>query len=305
MNWFRRFLTVLFIVVSLNVKQTQEKGVGALSLGVGLVSLGLDIFNTALSIVDWLNPDSQTQDLDKLRDEILLEIAEMLSHLQTEIINVVQVQNKVQDLNRIKSIITSSNEDLKRYLQATDELDKATQGAQFTSRFETTNVVVAARELSAFLTDVVPQLSRPMTELIVESTNCNMTAIVNFQEFYGNLVKLAITLEYVFTELNDQNLDHVENYWNISLPNIQTAFDTIENECVVKFPTSIAEEVKQDVTLEVLHRNSNERYNWKWNDVYQYEPRDTNAQTWNYYISLNISGKPFLFLTHLNRRLKG
>ena len=53
---------------------------------------------------------------------------------------------------------------------------------------------------------------------------------------------------------------------------LQDAFDEMENLCVAKFEDSVSNEIVEDVSAEDLHKNNKERYNWLWNDVFEYQP---------------------------------
>lgn len=281
---------MLLIVLCFNVKQTKQKSSGgsggsnSLMIGLEAVSFGLEIFNTALNIKELLDeedPQLTTEHLDSLRDEILISISDMLENIETDIILVIKLQHKVSRLTEIKVAMSSSLIDLERYLRSDSE-DRKSHEDEFIKQFQKTTV----QELRTLLTGTVPNLSTPMTSLIVNTTDCNMTSIMEFENFYGKLVSQGITLEYAYAKLKVLNIDYVYEYWNESLILVQKAYDIMENECIARFSESVVKEVKQNIVLGDLHKNSNERYNWKWNDVYQYEPRDTASHAWNYFVSL-------------------
>ena len=253
-----------------------------------MFSLGLSIFNTGLGIVDLVNKEESglTQaDLDTLKEGVLQDIDTLVKKTEYSIILNVMLQNGVRRLENIKNVIQSSIDDLKFYLIAETEVDQTSYRDLFQQRYEEHNVILHIRDLSTMLTDNIPELSQSMISLIWDTTNCNMTSIMNFEIFYGNLVSEAVTLEYAYTRFKNESLDVVEADWNDRLTSIQNAYRSMESECIDRFSASMTEEVKQDVSLEDLHRNSNERYNWRWNDAYQYKPQ-ANAHTWNYFVSL-------------------
>lgn len=291
MNSFKNLRLMLPLVLYLNAVTPKK-----LDVGLKAVTTAIDIAGTAIAVVDFLDEGDSgatTEDLDKLRDDIIQKVSDLIKESETRITLVIDLQQKVERLTTIKTAISSALEDLDRYLEAESADDQTYSKRIFIERFDEHDTILLIRELSSLLTATVPDLSKSMASLILETTNCNMTSIMEFETFYGNLVSQAVTLDYSYTKIKALPLDIVEADWDDRLSDIQNAFDSIERECVHGFSASVTEEVKQSISLEALQRNSNERYNWKWNDVYQYEPRDIYSHTWHYFVSLKDSN--FLF----------
>lgn len=285
-----RVYTLCCLIFCTNIQRSEQVALST------LFSLGLSVFNTALSIVDLVkNEDAGlTQaDLNDLKNDVLQDIEKLVEQTESSIILNVMLQNGVRRLENIKNVIQSSIDDLEYYLKTETEEAQNSYRDLFTTRYEEHDVILHIRDLPTLLTDTIPELSQSMISLIWDATNCNMTTIMNFEIFYGNLVSEAVTLEYAYTRFkNESQMNVVEADWNDRLTTIQTAYQSMESECVDRFSDSITKEIKQDVSLEALYRNSNERYNWRWSDAYQYKPQ-ANAHTWNYFVSL--ADENFLF----------
>ena len=280
----RKLRVVLLFVLCFNAITSKK-----LQIGLEAVTYAIDIAGTAIAVVDFLDESDSgatTEDLERLRDEIVQKVTDLIKESETNIILVIDLQQKVERLTTIKTAIASALEDLERYLEAENENDQNYYENLFKERFEEHDTILLIRELSTLLTATVPDLSKSMTSLILETTNCNMTSIMQFENFYANLVSQGVTLDYAYTKTKVLQLDYVKADWDDRLSDIQNAFDSMESECVNRFSATVAEEVKQNISLEALYKNSNERYNWKWNDDYQYEPRDMHSHTWHYFVSL-------------------
>ena len=287
----RGLKVVLLVAFCFNIQQTNQKGGKGgktLTSGFGVVSFALDIAGTALSIVNFMDeqddPEVTEEDLDRLREEVVQQVSGLITETESNVISVINLQQKVERLTDIKSIISSSLVDLERYLKT--ETDQTNYKDLFIQRFKEHDAILLIRELASLLTDTIPELSESMSSLIIETTNCNMTSLIEFEIFYGNLISQGITLEYANAKMNNLSLDLVEEYWDNKLTNIQNVFDSMESDCVGKFSASATEEVKKEISLEDLHENSNNRYNWKWNDVYQFDPRDSSSHLWNYFVAV-------------------
>ena len=283
-------VVLLLVAFCFNIQQTNQKGGKQLEIGLEYATLALDIAGTALSVINFMDeqddPEVTAEDLDTLRDDVVQQVSGLITETENNVISVIKLQQKVERLTDIKSIIASSLVDLERYLKAETATDQTDHMNLFIQRFEEHDAILVIRELATLLTDTVPELSEPMSSLILETTNCNMTSINEFEKYYASLVSQSLTLEYAHAKMTDLNLDFVEENWDNKLTNIQNAFDSMESDCVEKFSASVTEEVKEEISLGDLHQNSKDRYNWKWNDVYQYDPRDTTSHLWNYFIAL-------------------
>ena len=278
---------VCCLIFCANIPLTEQ---GVLSIGKALFSFGLSVFNTALSLVELLDDEESggvtQEDLDKLKADLLQDIGTMIEETESSILLNVMLQTGVNRLETIRNAIKSSLGDLSDYLKTTTSTDQTTYRDLFVKRFEEHNVIVYIRELPTLLTDSIPELSKSMISLIWDTTNCNMTAVMQIETFYANLVSEAATLEYAHTRFKNYSLVVVEAEWNESLAKIQDAFDTMVNECVDRFLSSMTEEFKQDMPLENLKRQSSERYNWRWNDLFEYEPLSTGSHALVYFVTL-------------------
>ena len=291
-----RGLKILLLLVALcfNIQQTNQKAGKSgtkLATGFGVLTIALDIASTAISVVNFIedqeDPEVTTEALDALRYNVVQQVSGLITETESNIIAVINLQQKVERLMHIKSVIASSILDLKRYLKLKNTTDQTDYMNQFIQNFEETDAILLIRELSTLLTATIPELSESMSSLIIETTNCNMTSIIEFENFYGNLISQSITLEYSHAKMTKEiNLTVVEENWDNRLTNIQNVFDSMESNCVDTFSALVTEEVKAEISPEELHDNSNKRYNWKWNDVYQFDPRDASSQLWNYFIAV-------------------
>ena len=281
---------VCCLIFCANIPLTEQ---GVLSIGKALFSFGLSVFNTALSLVELLDDEESggvtQEDLDKLKADLLQDIGTMIEETESSILLNVMLQTGVNRLETIRNAFKSSLGDLSDYLKTTTSSDQTTYRDLFVKRFEEHNVIVYIRELPTLLTDSIPELSKSMISLIWDTTNCNMTAVMQIETFYANLVSEAATLEYAHTRFKNYSLVVVEAEWNESLAKIQDAFDTMVNECVDRFLSSMTEEFKQDMPLENLKRQSSERYNWRWNDLFEYEPLSTGSHALVYFVTLKGS----------------
>ena len=277
---------VCCLIFCANIQLTEQ---GILAIGTALFSVGLSIFNTGMSIVELLNEEEKvpTQaDLDKLKADLLQDIGSMIKETESSIIINVKLQISVNRLQTIKSAIKSSLDDLNEYLKTNTASDQNTSKNWFVERFDEHDLIVYIRELSTLLTDNIPELSQSMISLIWNLTNCNMTSVMLIETFYANLVSEAATLEYAYTKFKNMRLDVIEDEWIERLETIQRSFDTMDNECVDRFLPSMTEEFNQNITLEDLKRQSNERYIWRWNDIFEYEPLSAESYAWFYFVTL-------------------
>ena len=282
----RKLYVVCCLIFCANIQLTEQ---GILAIGTTLFSVGLSIFNTGLSIVDLLNEEESgglTQaNLDKLKADLLQDIGTMIEETESSILLNVQLQTSVSRLQTIKSAIKSSLDDLSDYLKTSTASDQTTYKELFKERFEEHNLIVHIRELSTLLIDNIPELSQSMITLIWDLTNCNMTSVMQIETFYANLVSEAATLEYAYTKFKFKNMSLavIEDEWVERLEKIQRSFDTMDNECVDRFLPSMTDEFNQNMPLEDLKRQSNERYNWRWNDIFEFTPRSVTSHTWFYF----------------------
>ena len=304
MNKLLKSCAYLLIFV-LCFHQSEQKVAKALKIGFQVFEKAISIFKTGLSIADYFDksePDSglTVEDLQKLRNDIIQQVEHMLQISENNIILALTLQEEVGRLKHIVSVVRSSLADLDYYLKAENEPEKLKYKELFLKRFEEHDVVVEIRKLPVLLSDNVPELSKPMKYLILDTTNCNMTSIIEFEQFYAKLISSAVTLQLVYTEISDLNLDYVQAYWDNMIDNVQNTFDEMENVCIDKFEVSVSKEILEDIPPKDLQKNNKERYNWKWNDVFEYQPFTTNE--WHYVISL--PGKQIKirseFIRHIN-----
>ena len=123
-------------------------------------------------------------------------------------------------LKDIVSVVRSSLADLDLYFKATNGTEEDYKKL-YQNRFEEHDVIVQIRKLPSLLSDTVPELSKPLKYLILDTTKCNMTSIVEFEYFYANLISHAITLQFAYTEFANLNLDFVQEYWDTNLDQVQ------------------------------------------------------------------------------------
>lgn len=292
------FRFTFFLVFVRCFHHSEQKASKVLKTGFQVFEKAIDIFSAGLGIADFLdkresNSGLTEEDLDRLKNDILKKVEQMLAISESNIILFLNLQEEVARLKDINSVVKSSLADLDYYIKAEDETEKVKYKALFLKRFEEHDVVVEIRKLPALLSDTIPELSKPLKYLILDTTKCNMTSILEFEQFYANLISNAVALQFVYTETSNLNLDYVQDYWNIALNGTQNTFDEMENVCIDKFEESVSKEILEDLSAEDLHKNTKERYNWKYNDVFEYQPG--TSYKFHYFISLSDEQKQFLF----------
>ena len=216
---------ICFLVLLLCLQPSEEKSVTVLKIGFQVFEKALNIFKTGRSIADFFNkketdPGITEEDLARLKDDILQEVEQMLAISESNIILVLTLQEEVGRLKDIVSVVRSSLADLDLYFKATNGTEEDYKKL-YQNRFEEHDVIVQIRKLPTLLSDTVPELSKPLKYLILDTTKCNMTSIVEFEYFYANLISHAITLQFAYTEFANLNIDFVQEYWDTNLDQVQ------------------------------------------------------------------------------------
>ena len=269
------WLKIDVVALILLFRLAGDADASVLSVGMGVLQAAVDIFGIAVDVVDFFEqrdtPAGVTQaDLDKLKLDILKKMDYMLSNYKAEIILALQLQEEVGRLKETTSRIQSSLEDLKNLMLARNKSEEKIYKALFKQRFDEHDIIVEIRKLAGLLTEIIPELSEPLKDLILDTTKCNMTAVVEFENFYARLISEAVTLQLVHGWISNHSSYFVQQYWDNTLPHIQTTFHDMENVCIDTFDHYVADEVKLDVSAETIFDNSKQRYPWKTIDVFDF-----------------------------------
>ena len=285
MNTLLNLFSIVMFVTCFRVSEQNEH---SLKTGFQTFEKDIDVFSTGLAIADFLDNQELDsgltgEDREKLKDDILQKIAKMLETSETNTILALTLQEEVGRLRDTVSVVRSSLADLDYYLKAENGANELKYKDLFLKRFVEHGVIIEIRKLPDLLTDTAPGLPKPLKSVVLDTTECNMTSVVEFEQVYANLISKAVTLQLVYTKFTELNLDYVKDYWDNLLPGVQNTFDDMENVCIDKFEESVSREIIEDVPVEKLHNNNKERYNWKWNDVFQYQP--VASSKWHYFVS--------------------
>lgn len=277
------------VVLMLVFRLAGDTDASVLSAGMGVLKASIDIFGAASQVVDFFEkrdtPVGVTQaELDKLKTDILQQMDYMLSNYKGEIILALTLQEEVGRLKETTSRIQSSLEDLKNLMLARNKSEETIYKALFKQRYEEHDIIVEIRKLAGLLTETIPELSKPLKDLILDSTKCNMTAIVEFEKFYARLISDAVTLQLVYGWISNHSSYFVQQYWDTKLPYIQTTFQDMENVCIATFDDYVDDDVKLNVSTETIFDNSKQRYPWKTIDVFDFPPK--NSFKYHYHRSL-------------------
>lgn len=252
----------------------------ALNVGLDILTGAVDIISNVFGVVDFFEkrdtPEGVTQaDLDKLKNDILQQMDYMLDYYKTEIILGLTLQIEVGRFKETISRLKSSLEDLKNLILARNKSEENMYKALFKQRFDEHDVIVEIRKLPDLLTATIPELSRPLTKLILDTTKCNMTAIIKFEKFYAHLIFDAMTLHFIYGWISNHSNYFVKQYWDNKLPQIQETVDDMENVCINTFDTYVDDEVKVNVSIDTILANSIQKYPWKTIDVFDFPPENS------------------------------
>lgn len=274
------WLKIDVFVLILLFRLAGDADASVLSVGMGVLQAAVDIFGIAVDVVDFFEkrdtPAGVTQaDLDKLKTDILEQMDYMLSNYRAEIILALTLQEEVGRLKETISRMQSSLEDLKNLMLVRNKSEEIIYKARFKQRYDEHGVIVEIRKLPALLTESIPELSKPLKDLILDTTKCNMTAVVEFEKFYARLISDAVTLELVYEWVSNNSWYFVQQYWDNNLPHVQKTFHDMENVCIATFDNYVTDEVKLNVSTETIFDNSKQRYPWKTTDVFDFPPENS------------------------------
>ena len=243
---------------------------------LNIFKTGIDIFKTGFQIVNLIKQQNSgsAEDLQVKLEEVRRGLERMIRSSTTDIILEITLQKKLDRIESIVKELRSLLIDMKNYVLSDNEVDRENYKSLFLERFDQ-RVVAMIRELPGLLTYTIPGLSKPLTELIIDKSKCNMTAIHQFQLFYADLLSDGSSLQLVFRELSGITSTDVEEFWKEQLPNVQGQFDDMEKICKERQPDYATDEIKQNINADVMYKNCKERYTWAWCDVLYYPPMGT------------------------------
>ena len=267
-----RFLLVLITIVAFSGFIPMVKP-GALAV-LTIFKTGLNIFETGLEIVNLIKKQSTNEDVQAQLEDVRRGLEKLIQSSTTDIIREITLQNKLDRIETIVKELRSLLIDMKNYVLA-DVLDREDYKSLFLNRFDQ-RVVAMIRELPGLLAYTIPGLSEPLVDLILDKSNCNMTAIYEFQLFYADLLSDGTTLQFVFRELSNMTSADVEEFWKEKLPGVQGQFDKMEKTCKERQPGYTADEIKQNINAVTMYKNCKERYTWALCDVLYYPPMGTH-----------------------------
>ena len=243
---------------------------------LNIFKTGIDIFETGFQIVDLIRKQNSgsAEDIQVKLEEVRHGLERMIRSSTTDIILEITLQKKLDRIESIVKELRSLLIDMKNYVLSENEVDRENYKSLFLERFDQ-RVVAMIRDLPGLLSYTIPGLSQPLTELIIDKSKCNMTAIHQFQLFYAGLLSDGSSIQLVFRELSGITSTDVEEFWKEQLPNVQGQFDNMENICKERQPDYATDEIKQNINADVMYKNCKERYTWAWCDVLYYPPMGT------------------------------
>lgn len=270
-----RVLIVFTTIVALSgwVPMTQPNALAVLNV----FKTGVDIFKTGLQIVNVIRKlnSGSIDDVQSQLEEVRRGLERMIRSSTTNIIREITLQNKLDRIETIVKEVHSLLIDMRNYVLANGGVDRDNYKSLFLDRFDQ-RVVAMIRELPGLLSYTVPGLSEPLVDLIRDKSNCNMTAIHEFQLFYADLLSDGSTLQFVFRELSNITSADIKEFWTEKLPGVQKLFDDMEKTCRERQPNYAVDEIKQNINADVMYKNCKERYTWAWCDVLYYPPMGTH-----------------------------
>ena len=238
---------------------------------------GVDIFKTGFGIVNVLRQQSSgsVEDIRNQLEEVRQSMERLITSSTTAIIQEITLQNKLDRIETIVKELHSLLIDLKNIVLAENDIDRENYKNLFRDRFDQ-RVVAMIRELPGLLSYTIPGLSEPLVDLIREKSNCNMTAIHQFQLFYADLLSDGASLQLAFRELSTITSADVEIFWKDKLSWIQSQFDHMESTCKERLPQYASGEVKQNIDADAMYKICKERYTWAFCDIFYYPPMGTH-----------------------------
>ena len=234
-----------------------------------------DIVKTGLEIVDLIRNIESDQSTEKDKEEILNRIDTLIKFSTTTIIKEIELQRKLERIEETAVQVQSLLTDLTNYISADKKEDREIYKKHFIHRFH--DAVAQIRNLPNLLTDTITTgLSERLVDLILDKTQCNMTAVFQFQTFFAYLTSDCVTLHLAFTELSNITTDDVILFWEAAIQKIQFQFDKMEDTCKRRFSKYATNEIKLAINADVLSKSCKERYTWAWCDVFYYAAMGTH-----------------------------
>ncbi|XP_053385381.1 uncharacterized protein LOC128550425 [Mercenaria mercenaria] len=268
MNRFR-----IILLLSLGANVSGLNGIPPAIIKVGQQIM--DILDLGRNILEFFGAGEE--DKDDVDIELLIaEIQDRIESATTDLLTNVLVQSKLDKIDDAVITIHSLLIDLDNIMHAQTSEDQKRLEATFVSRFEQQNAVMHIRFLPELLQYRIPGSSGILKDLYTEMVRCNMSALLEFKQFYLELVSDGIALQFLHIHLTSSpSLNSTIDQWQNGHEKMNTTFNDMELGCVNNFAKYANEDIHEADDARTLWKNNNERYTWKRNDVIFLKPYGT------------------------------